>query len=128
MSRHLIRLSGPRERERAARAIMSAPPGSMVEISAPRRTLDQNSLLWVYLSRISAAKPGGRKLSPDVWKALFMHACGHAVQFEQGLDGSPFPLGFRSSKLTKAQMGDLLDFIGSWAAENGIALDDAEAA
>lgn len=128
MSRHLIRLDGPRQRERAIRTIQSAPAGSMVEIGAPRRTLDQNSLLWVYLSRISAAKPGGRKLSPDVWKALFMHACGHAVQFEVGLDGSPFPLGFRSSKLTKAQMGDLLDFIAAWAGENGVDLSEAEAA
>lgn len=128
MSRHLIRLSGPRERERAARAIMSAPPGSMVEISAPRRTLDQNSLLWVYLSRISTAKPGGRRLSPDVWKALFMHACGHEVQFEAGLDGSPFPLGFRSSKLTKAQMGDLLTFIQQWCAENDVPLGDEQEA
>ncbi len=128
MSRALLVLNSRAVRERAAHWCMTAAPGTRVEFRKPTRTTDQNSLLWVYLTKVSSAQPGGRKLSPDVWKALFMHACGHAVQFEQGLDGSPFPLGFRSSKLTKAEMSDLLDFIGAWAAENGIALDDAEAA
>jgi hypothetical protein len=129
MSKHLVILHSRYDRERAARAIAAAPAGSVVEVRAPRRTLDQNALMWVYLSKISMAKPGGRRATPEVWKAVFMHACGHAVQFEAGLDGSPFPLGFRSSQMSKAQMADLITFIQAWAAENAVELgDEAEAA
>jgi hypothetical protein len=122
MSKHLVILHSRHDRERAARAIAAAPAGSVVEVRAPRRTLDQNSMLWSILSQISMAKPQGRHHTPEVWKCLAMHACGHAVQFEPGLDGSPFPIGFRSSKLTKAQMSDLLEFLIAYAAEQGVVL------
>jgi hypothetical protein len=122
MSKHVIALHGKMDRERAMRTIAAAPPGSIVEVRAPRRTLEQNSLLWSLLSQISVAKPQGRMHTPEVWKCLFMHAAGHAVQFEPGLDGSPFPIGFRSSKLTKSQFATLIDFILAYAAEQGINL------
>jgi hypothetical protein len=128
MTRHVIALHGHADRDRAIRTIQAAPPGSIVEVRAAKRTVDQNALMWVYLSKISMAKPAGRIATPDVWKALFMHACGHAVQFEAGLDGSPFPIGFRSSKLTKAQMADLITFVQAWAAENGVTLGDEQEA
>jgi hypothetical protein len=129
MSKHLVILNSRHDRERAARAIAAAPAGSVVEVRAPKRTSDQNSLLWAMLSQISMAKPQGRHHTPEVWKALFMHAAGHAVQFEPGLDGSPFPIGFRSSKLTKAQFSNLIEFILAYAAEQGVVLStEAEAA
>jgi hypothetical protein len=127
MTHHVV-LSGKAQRDRAKALIDAAPGGAVVEVRAPRRTVSQNSLLWVYLSKISMAKPGGRRATPEVWKCLFMHACGHAVQFEAGLDGSPFPIGFRSSRLTKAQMIDLITFVQAWSAENGVALGDEQEA
>jgi hypothetical protein len=122
VTKQVVILNSSHDRERAARVIASAPPGSIVEVKAPKRTLDQNSLLWAMLSQISMAKPQGRHHTPDVWKALFLHAAGHAVQFEPGLDGSPFPIGFRSSKLTKAQFSNLIEFILAYAAEQGLIL------
>jgi hypothetical protein len=129
MSKHVIALHGHADRDRAIRTIQAAPAGSIVEVRAPRRSTDQNSLLWSILSQISVAKPQGRMHTPEVWKCLFMHAAGHAVQFEPGLDGSPFPIGFRSSRLTKRQMTDLIEFIFAYAAEQGLTLStEAEAA
>lgn len=108
----------------AHRLVDSAPDGSVMEIKPPKRTLGQNSLLWVLLTRISAAKPDGRHLTPDVWKSLFMHALDHAQRFEMALDGQGIvPVGFRSSRMTKAQMSDLLEFIHAFAAERGIELE-----
>jgi hypothetical protein len=49
-----------------------------------------------------------------------MSACGWEVAFLPGLDGRFLPYGYRSSQLTKKQMGDLMDFIESWGAENGV--------
>jgi len=77
------------------------------------------------LIRISAAKPEGRELTPDVWKALFMHSLDHEQRFEMALDGKGFvPLGFRSSKLSKEQMSDLFALIEEYAARHGIELEE----
>ncbi len=117
-------LAGQRQRDLAKSLIDRAPPYAVMNVREAKRTTDQNSKLWAMLSDVSRAKPDGRKLTPDVWKCLFMAACGHAVQFEQGLDGSPFPIGFRSSRLTKSQMMDLIDFIGAWGSEKGVKWSD----
>jgi hypothetical protein len=101
-----------------------APVDAVVTIKAATRSLDQNAALWAALSDISRAKPEGRMHTPEVWKCLFMQACGHAVQFELGLDGKPFPTGFSSSRMTKAEMSDLLDFVFQWGAERGVIFTD----
>ena len=80
--------------------------------------------MWALLSDIARAKPEGRRHTAEIWKCLFMAACGHAVQFEQGLDGAPFPIGFRTSRLTKEQMSDLIEFIHAYAAKHGVKLED----
>lgn len=109
---HTVRLTSPAQREYARRLIAAAPDYAVVTIKAGDRTLDQNALMWVLLSEISRAKPEGRKWTPETWKCAFLHSLGHQVQFAEGLDGSgPFPLGFRSSKLNKAQMADLITTI-----------------
>jgi hypothetical protein len=111
------------QRANAKALIDRAPMGAVMTVKEATRTTDQNALLWSVLSDISRAKPEGRRHTPEVWKCLFMSACGHAVQFEMGLDGRPFPVGFRSSRLTKSQFSDLIEFIYSWCAEKGVSLD-----
>ena len=115
-----IILRGPEQRALAKRLIDAAPVDGVVKIGAAKRSTEQNDKMWAMLSDISRAKPEGRMHTPETWKALFMSACGHAVQFEHGLDGQPFPVGFRSSRLTKAQMSDLIEFIYSYGSEHGV--------
>lgn len=115
-------------REGAKRLIEIAPHGAVVNVRPPTRSNQQNALLWSLLSEVSRAKPNGREHTPDVWKSLFMSACGHAVQFEVGLDGRPFPIGFRSSRLSKEQMGELIEFVLQYCAEKGIKVKMDEAA
>ena len=109
-------------RERALRCVSGAPDGYVVTVLPPKRTREQNALMWTLLTEVSRAKPMGRVHTPDVWKALFMAACGHEVQFLEGLDGNPFPAGFRSSQMTKAQMSELIEFIYAWCAQEGVEL------
>ena len=114
-------LSSPRARETARTLIAAAPAGAICEIKPQRRTLPQNARMWAMLSDIARAKPEGRHWTAETWKAAFMHALGHQVAFAEGLDGSgPFPLGFRSSRLTKAQMGDLMEVIAEYGARHGV--------
>ena len=113
-------LRGASQRALAKQLIDRAPADAVVQISEAKRSLDQNAKMHAMLSDISRAKPEGRMHTPEVWKTLMMHACGHAVQFELGLNGQPFPVGFRSSRLTKAQMSDLIEFIAEYGARHNV--------
>lgn len=115
-----VRLIGDAQRKLAHDLIDRAPTGAVVNIAEARRTKDQNSRLWASLSDVSRAKPDGRMMTADRWKMVFMQAVGHAVQFEIGLDGAPFPIGYSSSNLTKVQFADLLTFIYQWGDEKGV--------
>lgn len=119
-------LAGPSQRAFAKQLIDRAPYEAVVTIKAATRSNEQNAKLWAMLSDLSRAKPEGRLHTPDVWKQLVMHACGHAVQFEIGLNGQPFPTGFRSSRLSKAQMGDLIEWIYAYGAEHGVVWTEPE--
>jgi len=108
-------------RETAHRVIDCAPVGSVVNVKPPRRTLDQNAKMWAMLSDIARAKPDGRTLTPDVWKALFLHALDHSVRFEMALDGQGMvPVGFRTSRMSKEQMADLITLIDEFGARHGV--------
>ena len=115
-------------REEAHKLVDLAPVGAVMTIAMPKRSTDQNALMWTLLGFISRAKPGGRKHTPETWKALFMHAMGHQSRFEMGLNGEPFPAGFRSSQLNKSQMSELIEFILAWGAEQGVRFGDEVAA
>jgi hypothetical protein len=107
-------LSTPNARRAAKALIDAAPVDGVVKISGPVRNADQNAKMWAMISDISRAQPDGRKHTPETWKALFMHALGHETRFEMGLNGEPFPIGFRSSRLTVGQMADLITFIAEY--------------
>jgi hypothetical protein len=52
--------------------------------------------------------------------AYFMAALGHEVMFTMGLNDQPFPVGFKTSKLTKAQMSDLIEFVYAYGAQHNV--------
>jgi hypothetical protein len=123
---HTVILSGPVARERAKLLIDRAPEGFVATVSEPRRTLDQNAMLWAILTDISVSMPEGRRHTPEDWKAILMNACGWEVQFIEGLDGRPFPSGFRSSRMTKRQMADLITFALEYGDRHGVRWSDPQ--
>lgn len=121
MAGQTIILTGPRQRAFAHQLVEAAPVDAVLNIKEGTRNLDQNALMWAALSDISRAKPEGRCWRPEVWKCAFMHALGHQVQFADGLDGAgPFPIGFRSSRLSKREMADLITTILEYGDRNGV--------
>lgn len=116
-----IRLVSALSREQAKRLIDQAPARALVNIRPETRSSEQNAKLWAMLSDVSRAKPEGRELTPEVWKSLFMHALSHAQRFEMALDGrGVVPIGFRSSRLTKEEMSDLVETIYEYGARHGV--------
>ena len=115
-----IILATPHQRNLAKGLIDAAPDGAVVNVREAKRNADQNARMWAMLSDISRAHPDGRKHTPEVWKALFMHALQYEVRFEMGLNGEPFPVGFRSSRLTVQQMADLITFVSEYGDRHGV--------
>jgi hypothetical protein len=120
-------LYGNSNRTAAKNLIDRAPANAIVTIREAKRSDEQNAKMWAMLSEVSRAKPEGRMWTPETWKAAFMHSLGHQVRFCEGLDNSgPFPLGFRSSRLTVRQMADLITVIDEYGARHGVVFHDAE--
>lgn len=118
-------LIGPAQRAFAKQMIDRAPAGAVVKISEAARNSLQNDKMWAMLSDISRAKPEGRHWTPETWKCAFMHSLGHQVRFCEGLDNSgPFPMGFKSSKLTVRQMADLITVISEYGDRHQVKWSD----
>lgn len=118
-------LNGRYQRDIAKAIIDRAPSGAVVTVREAGRNLDQNARMWAMLSDVSRAKPEGRHWTPETWKCAFMHSLGHQVRFCEGLDGSgPFPMGFRSSRLTVAQMADLITVIQEYGDRHQVCWTD----
>lgn len=132
MARAVLILAGKRERDRATAWIANAPINTRVTFQEPKRSLPQNDRMWAMLTDIARQRPthNGVKMTADLWKAVFLQAAGSEIRFIPTLDGDGmFPIGLRSSELSKAEMSDLIELMQAWAAANGIVFaDQAEAA
>ena len=126
MQGQTVILRSQQQRSIAKNLVERAPINAVLNIKEAKRTISQNDKMWALLSDVSRAKPLGRVAVPEVWKLLFMHACGHTVQFELGLNGQPFPVGFSSSKLSKSQMADLITFILQYGDKHGVQWSEPE--
>lgn len=122
-------LHGVEQRVLACDLVKAAPVNAVVTIKEGNRTLDQNALMWAALSDIARAKPEGRVMAPEAWKAAFMSALGYEIVWQPGIDGSPpFPAGFRTSRMSKSQMADLITFILAYGDRYGVRWSDRSAA
>jgi hypothetical protein len=128
MSRALITIRGKTDRDRVARWAAQAPFGTRVEFKEVKRSLPQNDRMWAMLTDIATQKEHcGRKYTPEIWKCLLMHAWGREVKFIPALDGEGVvPMVYRSSDLSKAEMTELIEFLFSWGAQNGVVFKDDE--
>lgn len=113
-------------RANAVEAVRNAPSGYRVEIKPPTRSLEQNSALWgilqAFADQLTWPVNGQMvKLSPEEWKtittAAFRKESGRVAM---GLDGGVVMLGMRTSKMTKEQFSEYLEFLHAVAADRGV--------
>jgi hypothetical protein len=115
-----VRLTSDHARKTAAELAFKAPHGSVANFRPPTRTVDQNSKMWAMLSDIARAKPEGRDLTTDKWKSLFMDAIGIPADWEPGINGGVVNVGYRSSRLSKEQMSEMIEQMYAYGAEHGV--------
>ena len=119
--KQLIFLTGPVQRDYAKRCIDHADDGDAVQIGAPTRTLEQNAKMHPMLDDILRQVPAKRLLSRDDLKLQFLNALGQEMRFLPELEGEGlFPVGLRSSTLTKAQFSALIELIYEYGAKNNV--------
>lgn len=121
-----IKLVGPTQRDYARKCLSEAAPDVIVTFKEPTRSLDQNAKLWAMLTDIRRAKPMGRDMVEDDWKAVFMRALGHEIRFIPDIDGEMFPLGYRSSHMTVKQMSALIEYMHWFCAEHDVPLSETK--
>lgn len=121
MTGQTVRLTTKANRRRVHALVDAAPEGAVVNIRAATRSGEQNAKLWAMLSDVSRAKPEGRELPPEIWKSLFMAEAGFKPRFEPSLDGrGVVPVGYKSSRLTKAEFSELIECIYAFGAQHGV--------
>lgn len=117
-------LAHAQARQNAIEAVRTAPDGYTVQVKPKTRTIEQNSRLWALLNDVSTQVLWhGEKLSNEDWKNLFS-ASLKKQKLVQGLDGGLVVLGQSTSKMTVAELGDLMTIIEAFGANHGVKFGD----
>lgn len=129
------------EPAQAHRALMSAWTGikaalmaghrMVLEIKPEKRSSEQNRKLHALIADVARQAEWHGKHDAEVWKRLFVSAwCrtqGESVTVLPALDGHGVDLvPRRTSKLTKPECADLIEYITAWAVEHGVELSEPE--
>ena len=92
----------------------------VIELREKTRSNEQNARMWAMLSDVSKQVIWhGRKLSPEEWKHVFS-ASLKRQDVVPGIDGGFVVLGLSTSKMSVREMGDLMELISAFGAQNGV--------
>ena len=115
-------------RARAIEAVKSAPAGFSVQIKEPKRSTAQNDALWAHLTDVSEQLQWhGQALPAEDWKLIFMQVLHSEMRIVPNLAGDGFVNLTRSSKLSVAEMSDLLELIIAYGVQHGVTFHNRKA-
>lgn len=92
----------------------------ILSIKPETRSLLQNARLWAMLTEISQQVDWyGRKLTPEEWKEMATAAL-KKQKVVPGIDGGFVVIGSSTRTMTKAELGELMDFLEAFGAERNV--------
>lgn len=100
----------------------------LLTLRTETRTESQNRLMWPILTEFSKQllwPVNGRmeKMDPDEWKTVLTAAFrSDSVRLAMGLSGGVVMLGARTSKFSKAEFSEWIEFLYATAADRGLVL------
>lgn len=108
-----------------AKAMLVAGHTLTMTLKPATRSTEQNRRLWALLTEVSQQVEWyGRKLSPEDWKHLFSSTL-RKLDVVPNLEGTGFvALGMSTSRMTVAEMGDLMTLIEAFGAQRGVQFAD----
>lgn len=102
------------------KAMLIAGHRLVLEVRRETRSDAQNSLMWSCLSDIAKQVDWhGQKLSADDWKDMATAALKRQ-RVVPGIDGGFVVLGQRTSRMTKAELSELVDFLHALGDQRGV--------
>lgn len=102
-----------------------------ITVGEPKRTLAENAKLHAMLSEVAEqVEWAGKKRDVEVWKRLMVSAwCrarGEPVEILPALDGHGIDIvPVRTSKLSKRDCAELIEFVYAWGADNDVQFNEA---
>ena len=121
----------PHPSRRLAKAQIDLTADGMVcEIKEQSRTSPENRLLHALIGEVAAkVEWAGKKRDAETWKRLLVAAwCrvhGESVEVLPALDGHGVDIvPARTSKLSKKECADLIEYIYAWGADNDVKWDE----
>ena len=121
-------LSSPAARQDAMRKIAQAPDGYECIVRERKRTHPQNDRMWAMLSEISKqVEWHGNRLTKEEWKDVLTAAL-RKQKAVPGIDGGFVVLGSRTSNMRVSEMGELMELIEAFGAQQGVRFSAREAA
>lgn len=97
-------------------------------VAPPTRSTTQNSLLWPILEAFSAqlkwpVNGAMCSLEAEEWKDILTAAFRQeTARLAQGLNGGVVMLGARTSKMSKKEFSEFIEFLYAVAAERGVSV------
>lgn len=116
------------------KALLMAGHRLVLTVAPETRSQAQNRLMWPLLTCFAKQLQwpiNGQMvfMTPDDWKDVLTAAFrGESVRLAMGLDGGVVMLGQRTSKFTKREFSDWIEFLYATAAARGVSLPAWEAA
>jgi hypothetical protein len=105
---------------RTIKPIIAQGQAMVMTIKPETRTNAQNDKMWAMLTDVSnQVEWHGRYLAPEDWKHIFSAAL-KAQEAVPGIHGGFVVLGQRTSKMTKAEMSDLIELMHAFAADRDV--------
>lgn len=107
---------------RMAKSLLMAGNRCVLEVRPETRSDAQNKLLHALIGEIAATQEwAGKKHDTETWKRLLVaswtRARGEPTEILPALDGYGIDIVFRrTSKMTKAEVNELIEFIEAWRA------------
>ena len=121
-------LTSPAARQAAMRLIANAPDGYECIVRERKRTNPQNDRMWAMLTDVSNQVDWyGQTLTPEEWKCV-LTAAMKKQKVVPGIDGGFVVVGARTSKMGVREMGELMELIEAFGAQQGVRFSAREAA
>jgi len=121
ISKRTVFLVGDTQRAYAKRLIDQAPTGWVVKLAEQTRSDAQNRMMWPMIDDLRCQVPEFAAFSAEDMKLRFLNALGTEMHFLPALEGTGmFPVGQRSSTLSKSQFTALIELMFMAGAHRGV--------
>lgn len=107
------------------KAMLIAGHKLTLEVRKATRSSEQNAAMWAMLTDISRqmrwpVNGSMEWLTPEEWKVILSAGLKREQRIAAGMDGGWVVLGQRTSRMTKAEMSELLELIQAFGAQKGV--------